>query len=354
MENKPETDAPAEDLWFLPGPVDEAPSAPPGLRDWQQAEGQLAGSLARAAAAFGALDERLRHVPAGLRHRLALREVSAMTWHLGARLPEDRLGLYLAARLSGAQDSARDLARAGWAHRRLMARQRLDPGDLAGFLGRVPHADGGDFALSRPQGTEFGALAGHWAAGVRAAAGLHPFSRAALAWHSWRGLELSGAEGLEEGATAAALIGAEAVRNPMAGPVTGPVTGSATGIGFAPLALAGQAAGRAYRAGGGAESRLSAWLAAAEQAALAGLMACDRLATWCARADAAIAPLSGRVPRLLVAALPAWPMASVPMLTTQTGASGAAVQRNLARLKALGLVREVTGQTRYRFWAVAD
>jgi len=33
-----------------------------------------------------------------------------------------------------------------------------------------------------------------------------------------------------------------------------------------------------------------------------------------------------------------------------TGASRAAVQRNLACLEALGLVKEVTGQGRYRVW----
>lgn len=329
----------AADLWFLPGPVADTPAASPDLQDWRAAEAGLAQPLARAAAAFGALDDRLRHAPAGLRHRLALREVSAMTWHLGARLPEDRLGLYLATRLSGATDSAQALARAGWSHRRLLAGQGLDPGDLAGFLNRAARSGDGAEAITRPQGGTFQALADHWAAKLHAAQVLHPFTRAALGWQLWRSLELSGDDGLEEGATAAAILGAEAGRG---------------GAGFVPLALAGQAGARAYQSGGDAESRLAAWLSAVEQAALSGLMTCDRQATWQARAGAATARFSGRVPGQLIDALGVWPMASVGMLSVQIGASDAAVQRNLAKLQTLGLVREMTGQSRYRFWQIAD
>jgi hypothetical protein len=39
-----------------------------------------------------------------------------------------------------------------------------------------------------------------------------------------------------------------------------------------------------------------------------------------------------------------------PMAEGLTGSSRAAVQRNLAWMEARGLIREVTGQGRYRMW----
>jgi DNA-binding IclR family transcriptional regulator len=49
----------------------------------------------------------------------------------------------------------------------------------------------------------------------------------------------------------------------------------------------------------------------------------------------------------------AWPLVTAPLAEAQTGASRAAVQRNLDRLMARGLIREVTGQGRYRVWVAA-
>lgn len=61
-------------------------------------------------------------------------------------------------------------------------------------------------------------------------------------------------------------------------------------------------------------------------------------------------PLSGRTPPALRAALTEWPLVSSPMAEALTGASRAAVHRNLAWMEARGLIREVTGQGRYRMW----
>jgi len=48
-----------------------------------------------------------------------------------------------------------------------------------------------------------------------------------------------------------------------------------------------------------------------------------------------------------------WPLVSAPMAEALTGASRAAVQRNLAWMEARHLIREVTGQGRFRMWRVA-
>jgi hypothetical protein len=63
--------------------------------------------------------------------------------------------------------------------------------------------------------------------------------------------------------------------------------------------------------------------------------------------------LSGRTPPALREVMAEWPLLSAPMAETLTGASRAAVQRNLAWMEGQGLIREVTGQGRFRMWRVA-
>jgi Fic family protein len=96
---------------------------------------------------------------------------------------------------------------------------------------------------------------------------------------------------------------------------------------------------------------LAGWTLGSHRAVLAALMALDRLVQWQARAEAEMAGLSGRTPFRLIAALAAHPMLAAPQAEAATGASRAAVQRNLDLLQARGLIREVTGQGRFRVWA---
>jgi len=76
----------------------------------------------------------------------------------------------------------------------------------------------------------------------------------------------------------------------------------------------------------------------------------DDVEAWAARAEAEMTKLSGRTPPALRAVLTEWPLVSAPMAEALTGASRAAVQRNLAWFEGRGLIREVTGQGRYRMW----
>ncbi|WP_424989950.1 helix-turn-helix domain-containing protein [Fluviibacterium sp. S390] len=336
-----------EDLWFMPAPLDEDPAdmpwaAPrqtgPDLRagSWAQAQADLSDPLARAALALGALDERVRIGPGGLRQRLICSEVAELCWHLGDRVTVDRLALYLVLRLAAVGEDASVLARAAWAVRRLDRGGDLqaDLEDLPGFLGRARRDDSLDIDLSvRPMGSEFDALAQDWRTEVDSGKGLHPLTRAALAWHGWRRRGLSGENAQLEGAVMAARLGGQVLR--------------AGGLGFVPLAMG---SGSALTGVGDARDRLAAWLRGIEQAALRGLMEADRLSRWQALAVERTAGMSGRTPKQLVNALMAWPLVSAPMLESETGASRAAVQRNMLRFEDLGLVREVTGQSRFRFW----
>ena len=334
-------------LWFLPDEAAPTAGDPPWriLRsdaaasrpaDWAAAEAANAGLLARAALTLGALDERVRHCAEGLRRRLVCLEAAELSWHLGERVTVDRLALYMVQRLSATGVDAQPLARAAWAVRRLERSQPPDPDALAEFLGREAVLRSGADVLTRPVGAEFAALAADWRRELEAGAVLHPVTRAALAWHAWRRHGLSGDEAMIEGAVVAARLGGAALRP--------------GGLGFLPVALGGSAP---LRGAAGAHEALSAWLQGVEAAALRGLMEADRVDRWLRRAEDAIAPMSGRTPSRLLAALQKWPLVSAPMLETETGVSRAAVQRNMTRLEELGLVDEVTGQSRFRFWRLA-
>jgi len=343
------------DLWFMPQLSDDG-DAPPGALpwdlaarppeqtftagDWAQAEADHAGLLARAALSVGALDDRLRSGPPGLRRRLVASEVADLAWHLGDRVTVDRLALFLALRLAAVSEDTQALARAAWAHRRLDHAglpDLADPVALAAFLGRETTAgEGNADMIARPTGTEFDALARAWALAVGGMSMRHPFVTSAAAWQNWQDSGLSGDVAAIEGAVLASKLAARALRP--------------GGLGFVPLALAG---GDALRATGAPPRRLGGWLRGIEQAALRGLMDCDRLTAWQGRAAQATAHLSGRTPERLITALVDWPLVSAPLLEQQTTASRAAVQRNMLRFQELGLVREVTGQSRFRFWRAA-
>jgi len=284
--------------------------------DWLAAQGVLSGDLAAVALVQGRLAERMARAGEGARLRLALEEVAELGWWTGARFGVERLALFVAMRVGAGEDGPA-LGQAAWAVRRLTG-------------GAEPAAGGWMAGVSAFLG--IGGEAVESLAEVMAGAEvLHPVTRAALLLHGWRVAgEARGARDLEA-AVMAARHGAQ-------------------GAPFLPLALAG---GGALRGQGSAEARLAAFYRGAEQAGLAALLLLDRVETWRARAEAALADLSGRTPAALVAVLARWPMVSAPMAEAQTGASRAAVQRNLDLLAARGLVREITGQGRYRVWSAA-
>lgn len=98
--------------------------------------------------------------------------------------------------------------------------------------------------------------------------------------------------------------------------------------------------------------RLTRWLEGMERATLTAMRHLDDIEAWSRRAETVMVPLSGRTPPALRIVLTEWPLVSAPMAERLTGASRAAVQRNLAWMQARGLIQEVTGQGRFRMWRV--
>ena len=328
-----------DDLWFLPGPFDDAPDdLPPGPRaepreikvidDWRTAEAGSAASLACVASRLGALDDRLRRGPKGWRHRLALLEAADLSWFVGDRIGADRLALWISLRLSGVHDDTGALSGIGWAVRRLTGGPGPE-GDLSAFLDRRdPENMGAD---AEP----FADRAGGWLDLMAQAMALHPITRACMGFHLWSlaGLGQHGDQ-MEKAVTAARIAASDG-----------------KGTVFAPLAMGGAGG---LRAGGPPASRLARWLDGMETACLTAMRHLDDIDEWSARADAEMTALSGRTPPALRVVLAEWPLVSAPMAEVLTGASRAAVQRNLAWMETRALIREVTGQGRYRMWCVTN
>ena len=326
-----------DDLWFLPAPIEDEPDdLPPGPRagqretavldDWRSAEAENAARLARVAGHLGALDERLKRGPEGWRHRLAMIEAADLSWFAGNRVALDRLALWISMRLSGVQDDTAALARVGWAVRRLAG----GPGpnlDLSAFLDRR------DPENMEHQAEPFADRAGGWLALMEQASELHPITRAGMGFHLWSLAGLGQYGDRMEAAVTAARIAASEGR----------------GAVFAPLAMGGAGG---LRTGGPPGARLVRWLEGMETACLTAMRHLDAIEAWAAQAEAEMTPLSGRSPQALRAILAEWPVVSAPMAETMTGASRAAVQRNLAWMEARGLIREMTGQRRYRMWRI--
>lgn len=324
-----------EDLWFLPGPLEEEPDdLPPGPRaepadtaviaDWAKAEGFHAAGLARVAGRLGALDDRLLRGPEGWRHRLALIEAADISWFSGDRVSSDRLALWVSMRLSGAQDDPSALARVGWAVRRLTS----GPGpkaDLAAFLDRRDPENIEDSA------ERFEDRAGGWLDVMTTAADLHPITRACMGFHLWSlaGLGQHGDQ-IEAAVTASRIAASDG-----------------SGAIFAPIAMGGAGG---LSASGSSLERLARWLDGMNSAILSAMRHLDDIENWDKRARSVMAPLSGRTSSALRSVLTEWPIVSAPMAETLTHVSRAAVQRNLAWMESKGLIREVTGQGRFRVW----
>lgn len=327
-----------EGLWFLPGPLEEEPDdLPPSPRaeppdtavidDWAKAQGVHAARLARVAARLGALDDRLLRGPEGWRQRLALIEAADLSWLAGDRVSSDRLALWVSMRLSGAQDDPNALARVGWAVRRLTG----GPGpkvDLAAFLDRRDPENIQDSA------ERFEDRAGGWLDVMAASGDLHPITRACMGFHLWSLAGLGQHGDQMEAAVTASRIAAS----------------DGSGAIFAPLAMGGAGG---LRASGSLSERLTCWLEGMESAVLTAMRNLDLAESWTVQAEDEMAQLSGKTPPALRALFAEWPLVSASMAESQIGASRAAVQRNLGWMEQNGLVREVTGQGRFRMWRIA-
>ena len=99
---------------------------------------------------------------------------------------------------------------------------------------------------------------------------------------------------------------------------------------------------------------MARWLNAMESATFAALRRLEEIEAWAAAAERTMAPLSGKTPPMLRDLFTSWPLVSVQLAEKLTGAHRATVQRNIDWMEKQGLIREVTGQGRYRMWRIVE
>ncbi|WP_166418682.1 helix-turn-helix domain-containing protein [Cochlodiniinecator piscidefendens] len=322
-----------DDLWFLPpmpeGVEDELRQNPTmsELRgDWVAAEHATYPDLLRAAEALSRLRERLSWMPKEVGERLAVQSTVALLRQEGHWITADQLAVYM--KLGAAPiDQAQDFARGAWAVRRLLGALTPQQG-VHGFLGRQQVQDDGLSSLQhRPVGAELETLGTQWADTLASVFDLHRITQSAVAFFEWQRLGLSDPEDSLEGSVAAMCFAA------------------GDGILFQPIAPDASV----MRSGAAAE-RLARWFRAVETGCLQALLELERLNAWRSRAGAATQGMSGRSVGLLIETLLAVPLVSAELLEARTGLSRPSALRNLNAFSDLGLLREVTGQRRYRFW----
>ncbi|MDG1736590.1 MAG: hypothetical protein P8L68_19195 [Paracoccaceae bacterium] len=177
-----------DDLWFLPGPDEDEEDAPPGfaplpranrqslfeVTEWRAAQNALSADLARLTQIFGELDLRLREAGQGQRQRIALREVTDLSWWTGDRLSAEKLGLWVALRVGSTEDTEQALARSGWAVRRLTSGPFPAEG-VAAFLERGEESDPLDMSAT----TDLADV-------MASVDALHPVVQALVAFSAWR------------------------------------------------------------------------------------------------------------------------------------------------------------------------
>lgn len=313
-------------------------SLDPGV--WLEAEKSQYRALLDTAQAVERYAERLRHFPAQVRERFALSTVSAVLRSEGVWLGPERIALYQELRLS-TDDTARDLSRASWAMRRLMARPVQGGGPTDGvhhFLGRAHQVEAQPLpGEGRATGAELDVIGQEWAASVSAIGQAHPLTRAAYAFAQWRAHDVTPWDELLEPTVASVILARDGLGE------------AAT---FLPLSESHRFDRHSLtEKAGGAEARLGVFYTAIRQGALNANMELERLADWRARAGEATAHLSGRTPAALIETLMKFPIVSGELVAQDTGCSRPSARRNLNLFADIGLIREVTGQDRYRFWA---
>ena len=321
--------------YFVDSDSGDGPAAPI-LRpeDWLAAQRDQSGLLARAAAATGRLDAMLAEMSPdackGAIRRLALIEVESMLWAQGTPLQREEIGRELMDARAGTDLDAMRLAR--WGLRRLEGQGALS--DLRGFLG-LHRQEGSALAeplAQRPVGTAFDEGAAEYLAGHAAMAEVEPLARAPGLRAAWRIAELSAPECLTEPACWTGRDMAEGCEV----------------LKFVPLGRGGR---RVWVDGGPPVERMRRHLEAVLQGTTEARRELRRILDWAVRARDATAPIKGDNPARVIDVLAAHPLMTTAMVETSTGISRDTAERLLARMHAMGLVREITGARRYRLWA---
>lgn len=311
---------------------------------WIRAEAQMGRLLVEAAVAVARVDERLRRMPGARRaaslERIALIEAGDLLWAEGQRLRPEALALAARGRAGRAWDTEQAVSRAAWSVRRLIGPhpELGSPQGVRTFLGLKTKAEGDPEAeeIDRDElwlrGLDEGDLR-EWCSTLNCLEDVHPLTRAAAGFHIWRGLMLTPPGRILEPATVASRLAAS----------------SQYGLRSVPLVFENPRGLPAVP--GPAADKLNAWLQALSHAAQRVQLVLDRLQRWSDEIARRTQKRKGGAIRGLAELLASRPIVSAQDAAAELGVTATQARVLLRRLADETLVRELTGHSRFRFWA---
>lgn len=340
-----ETDEPAWFEWDDSFDDDPEAAAPMSQRAWvgtwvdAAQTPDVLRAVTNAAEALTRLEARLIYDPdvEGAAERMAQDEAGDAMWLTGDAGARDRLALY-AQGVRAAVDERDQLAH--WALRRL-----LTPGDpsalgvpaLRDFLGRArlgltdSLVEESHDLFPRPTGSELDDGLAQWLQIADRLQDHHRLVRAAILYRAWRWLNLSGGEDAVTPTVVAARIA------------------GGTELSFAPFAGAARRM-RTFAVQGTEADRLYAMIRAFGEGARQASLTLEQLAAWRLRA---MRNATTKAMRAIVEATARHPVASSNAIADATGMTPQAVNKAARTLHDDGLIREATGQSRFRLWQAA-
>ncbi|MER5174021.1 hypothetical protein [Thioclava kandeliae] len=274
----------------------------------------MAYELAATSIRWGRFIDRFKRAPKGLQQHLAIREACDLSWLGDHPVQPERVSLWLAMRTSSITYDLNALQQTAWTVRHLLsATDPLD--DLQAFLDRKQEA-GGDIDRC--------------SAIIMQASGLSPIVRACYAHSIWTLAELGKHGARIEGAVLAQRLASSFTSD----------------TGFLPMASAGSAP----FSGASAYQRLVRWLDGAGASILRAMRILDDYEHWghLARASQAIFKVETR--DALIDLFLCAPYVTTALAMDRTGLSKTSIVRHLTALQDNGIVREITGQNRFKIW----
>ncbi len=296
-------------------------------------------AVTEAAEALTRLEARLIYDPdvEGAAERMAQDEAGDAMWLTGDAGARDRLALY-AQGVRAAVDERDQLA--NWALRRLLSPgdpSKMSVPDLRDFLGRArlgltdALVEESHDLFPRPTGSELDDGLAQWREIANRLQDHHRLVRAAILYRTWRWLNLSGAEDAMTPMVVAARIA------------------GGTDLYFAPFAGAARRL-RTFAVRGTEADRLYAMIRAFAEGARQANLTLEQLAAWRLRA---MRNATTKAMKAIVEATARHPVASSKAIADATGMTPQAVNKAARTLHDDGLIREATGQSRFRLWQAA-
>jgi hypothetical protein len=312
-----------DDLWFLPPDFEVQDDKPRRVAlaqkkdHWSEAQSQYSRELSDLSFLQGQY-EAFSFKNSGVRNRIALRCLSQILWWAGIYIPVERIILWKELQLTPNADEQTAYDSAAWAQTRLLGFSKPADASLSQVIRVIIDQDtGNDFELPSPL------------IELEHCTQLTSITQAASVLKLWRQCHDASLRTDVLAATLAAIIGA---RTP----------------GFVmPIGLSGVLA---LRSSGAEDQYLGQWIQGLTQDYQTALAWIDRHDVWQRNAVKCCADQRGDTPLRVVQFAAEQGYVTVASVQSSLAIGRATAQRQLDWLQRRNVLREITGQDRYRIW----